>query len=82
MVYGYFRSERFKKEYKKLDRRQQELIDKKIQKIIELPELGKPLRAPLQNFKSERIEKLRIIYALEGKTIKFAWIDDRGHVYD
>lgn len=81
MVYDYFRSERFKKEYKKLDRRQQELIDKKIQKIIELPGLGKPLRAPLQNFKSERIEKLRIIYTLEGKTIKFSWIDDRGHVY-
>ncbi len=69
MVYDSFRSERFKKGYKKLDHRQQELIDKKIQKIIELPELGKPLRAPLSNFKSERTEKLRIIYTLEGKTV-------------
>ena len=81
-AYSVFRSERFKKEYKKLDSRQQIIVQKKIAKIIEQPELGKPLHAPLQNFKSERIEKLRIIYTLEGKTIKFAWIDDRGHAYD
>ena len=82
MQYPYFRSERFKKEYKKLDPHQQILVKKKIDKIVENPEIGKPLRSPLQNFKSERVEKLRIIYVLEGKLIKFAWIDDRGHVYD
>ncbi len=82
MAHAYFRSERFKKEYKKLDPHQQEMVDKKIQKIAGQPELGKPLRTPLQNFKSERIEKLRIIYSLEGKLVKFAWIDDRGHAYD
>ncbi|MCR4335308.1 MAG: hypothetical protein NUV57_02105 [archaeon] len=81
MGYVYFRSDRFKKEYKKLDGHQQELVDKKLLKIIENPLLGKPLHAPLQNYKSERIEKLRIIYLIIGKTIKFAWIDDRGHVY-
>ena len=82
MPYSSFRSERFKKEYKKLDARQQSIVKKKMQKIIERPELGKPLHAPLQNFKSERIEKLRIIYTLEGKMVKFSWIDDRGHAYD
>ena len=81
MVYNYFRSDRFKKEYQKLDRRQQELVDKKIQKIVKAPLSGKPLHAPLQNYRSERIEKLSIIYALVGKTIKFTWLDDRGHVY-
>ncbi len=70
------------KEYKKLDRRQQELVDKKILTIVEKPLLGKPLHAPLQNYKSERIEKHRIVYSLEGKTIKFAWMDARGHIYD
>lgn len=82
MPFAVFRSDRFKKEFKKLDKRQKALVKKKMLKIIEKPELGKPLHAPLQNFKSERIEKLRIIYALEGNTIKFAWIDGRGHVYD
>jgi mRNA-degrading endonuclease RelE of RelBE toxin-antitoxin system len=82
MPFDYFRTERFKKEYQKLDKRQQEIVKKKMQKILENPELGKPLHVPLQNFKSERIEKLRIIYTLEGKTIKFTWLDDRGHAYD
>lgn len=82
MPYNYFRSDRFKKEYNRLDWQQKKLVAKKMTKIIQQPQLGKPLRAPLQNFKSERIENLRIIYTIEGSTIKFSWIDDRGHVYD
>ncbi|MBS3061957.1 MAG: type II toxin-antitoxin system RelE/ParE family toxin [Candidatus Diapherotrites archaeon] len=82
MPYSVFRSDRFKKEYKKLDGRQQQLVKKKIDKIVENPEVGKPLHAPLQNFKSERIENLRIVYTIEGTLIKFAWIEDRGHAYD
>lgn len=82
MPYNFFRSDRFKKEYGKLDAWQQKLVAKKMAKIISQPELGKPLHAPLQNFWSERIEKLRIIYTIEGTTIKFAWIDNRGHVYE
>ncbi|MDO8537947.1 MAG: type II toxin-antitoxin system RelE/ParE family toxin [archaeon] len=82
MAYSFYHSDCFKKEFKKLDKHQQELVKKKMEKIIAQPELGKPLHAPLQNFKSERIEKLRIIYTIEGTTIKFAWIDDRGHAYD
>ncbi|MDO8537743.1 MAG: hypothetical protein Q7S21_02560 [archaeon] len=82
MIYSVFRTDRFKKEFKKLDQHKQTLVKKKMEKIIMQPELGKPLHAPLQNFKSERIEKLRIIYTIEGNAIKFAWIDDRGHAYD
>ena len=81
MGYSYFRSDRFKKEYQRLDGHMQKLVAKKMAKIISQPELGKPLRAPLQNFRSERIENLRIIFTIEGTAIKFAWIDDRGHVY-
>ena len=80
-MFEYFYSVRFKKQYKKLDSRQQELVKKKILKIAENPELGKPLHAPLQHFKSERVENLRIIYKMNEKMIEFAWIDDRGHVY-
>ncbi len=78
----YFYSERFKKQYKKLDPHQQELVKKKILKIVENPALGKPLHAPLQHYLSERIENLRIIYRVNDTTIQFAWLDDRGHVYE
>lgn len=78
----YFFSDRFKKQYKKLDHRQQEVVRKKIQKVAENPGLGKPLHAPLQNYSSERVENLRIIFAKRGDLIEFLWLDDRDHVYE
>lgn len=78
----YFYSKKFEEQFRKLDKRQQLLIKKKILKIAEQPELGKPLHAPLQNFKSERVEKMRIIYRVSGNRIELAWIDHRGHAYD
>jgi len=81
MLHTYFRTERFKKDYSKLDSFHQELVKKKMHKIAENPDFGKPLHKPLQNFKSERAEHLRIVYTMEGETIKFCWIDDRGHAY-
>jgi len=40
------------------------------------------LHAPLHDYKSERLEKLRIIYKVVGEKVESAWLDDRGHVYD
>ncbi len=82
MILPYFYSAKFEKQYKKLDQRTRELIKKKILKIVKNPELGKPLHKPLQSFRSERVENRRIIYTFNTQKIKFAWIDDRGHVYD
>lgn len=82
MPYNYSFSSEFKKAFGKLDNRMKFLVKKKIAKIAENPELGKPLHKPLQNFKSERVEKMRIVYAFDGKSIEFALLDDRGHVYD
>ncbi len=82
MPYTYSYSSKFKKQFKKLDERTRELVKKKLQKIIDSPQLGKPLHKPLQNFKSERLEKLRVIYTFNEGVIEFAWIDDRGHAYD
>ena len=82
MPYSYFFSDGFEKQYKKLDSWHQELVKKKIQKITENPELGKPLHKPLQNYKSERVEKLRVIYTVRENTIEFCWIQHRKHAYD
>lgn len=80
-MHSYFFSERFKKEYQKLDPHMRDLVKKKILKIAENPDFGKPLHSPLQNYRSERVEKMRIIYIVESTTIHFAWIDNRDRVY-
>ncbi|MBI5177008.1 hypothetical protein HY995_02890 [Candidatus Micrarchaeota archaeon] len=66
---------------KNLDKHQRELVYKRIGKILEAPQLGKPLHSPLHDYQSERLEKLRIIYKIVGQTVEFAWLDDRGHVH-
>ncbi len=81
MPYNYSFSGEFKKAFRKLDDRMKILVKKKIAKIAANPDLGKPLHKPLQNLKSERVEKLRLVYYFDGKSIEFALLDDRGHVY-
>jgi len=75
-------SDRFLQDVKKLDKHQRGLVYKRIEKVLENSQLGKPLHAPLHDYKSERLEKLRIIYKVVGEKVEFAWLDDRGHVYD
>ncbi len=82
MPYQYSYSKKFRKAYNKLDERTKGLVGKKIAKIGESPELGKPLHKPLQKFRSERIEKLRIVYTFDGQSVELAWLDDRSHAYD
>ncbi|MFH1750564.1 MAG: type II toxin-antitoxin system RelE/ParE family toxin [Candidatus Micrarchaeota archaeon] len=72
----------FENSLKKLDKNQQRLILKRMDKILEMPDLGKPLHAPMQNYRSERVEKFRIIYAVRGESIYFAFLANRKHVYD
>lgn len=71
----------YDKQFEKLDKRQQRVVQKKMQKVVSQPGLGKPLRAPLQNRKSERVENLRIIYEHSQNHVIFLYFDDRGHVY-
>ena len=81
MPYSAGYTDRFLKDVKKLDTHQRELVYKRIDKILLNPDLGKPLHAPLHDYKSERLEKVRIIYKIVGNTIEFAWLDNRSHVY-
>ncbi|MBU1197026.1 type II toxin-antitoxin system RelE/ParE family toxin [Candidatus Micrarchaeota archaeon] len=75
-------SHRFLGQLKKLDRRQKELVFKRIEKILRNPEMGKPLHAPLANYLSERFESHRIIFKIRGSTVEFAWLDKRKRVYE
>jgi mRNA-degrading endonuclease RelE of RelBE toxin-antitoxin system len=71
----------FEKALKKLDPSIQNQILKRIQKIIQMPGLGKPLHAPLANHFSERIGAYRVIYTFSSETITFSFLDHRDNVY-
>ncbi len=81
MAYSAGYSDRFLQDVKKLDKHQRKLVYKRIEKILSNPQLGKPLHAPLHAYKSERLEKSRIIYKILGNAVEFAWIDHRDRVY-
>jgi len=52
---SYSTTKKFDKEFEKLDSFHQQLVLKKMQKVVEMPQLGKPLHRPMQNLRSERI---------------------------
>jgi mRNA-degrading endonuclease RelE of RelBE toxin-antitoxin system len=80
-MHSFFYSDRFERAYRKLDPHKREMVKKKILKIAENPLLGKPLHNPLQHYRSERIENMRIVYTIVDDTIQFVWMDDRKDVY-
>ncbi len=71
----------FDAKLKKLDSSTKAKIIKRMQKVIENPELGKPLHAPLTSHFSERIEKYRIIYTFNPEQVIFVYLDHRSKVY-
>ena len=59
-----------------------EELEKMVKKVIEKPEIGKPLRYSYRNCRSVRIGKFRIIYKLERDKIIFITFEHRGRVYN
>lgn len=74
-------TEKFASEYQKLDKSLKTRIDKAIQKIVERPELGKPLMYSFAGLRSERVGKFRIIYEEKGNSIIFHTFEHRKKVY-
>ena len=72
-------SELFKKDYKSLDNSVRIKVDKRMDKIIESPKLGKPLGG---NFFSERFDGWRITYKVEEDTVYFTRVERRDKVYE
>lgn len=72
---------RFKKDTKKLDLFNREKLEKQIHKIVENPEVGKPLRYK----RGERclyIKPFRLIYAVRGDEIILLKFGHRKDIYE
>ncbi len=74
------RSPKFIKDIKRLDDLSLKKIEKQIMKILENPEVGKPLKYK----KSERslyIKPFRLVYSLRGEELILLKFDHRKKVY-
>ena len=58
-----------------------ERIKKQIQKIIENPEIGKPLQYSLRGERTIYIKPFRLIYAVEGTALILLRFEHRKEVY-
>ena len=75
-------SEKFKSQLKKLkDEKIRDSIEKTLKDLLEDPNIGKPLRYSFKGFRAIRIEKYRLIYAIEGDVVKVYAIKHRKKVY-
>lgn len=62
-----FYTSKFEHEVKKVtDKKIREIFEKNIKRIIETPEIGKPLRYVLKGERKIRISPFKIIYAIKG----------------
>lgn len=64
------------------DKKIKEILKKNIKKIIEDPEIGKPLRYALKGDRTIRIAPFRLIYAINGDSIILLRFEHRSEVYD
>jgi len=72
----------FKKDIEKIrDKKVQERIKKLIQRIIDNPEVGKPLSYDLVGLRSLRVTPFRIIYEYKNNMITLIKFEHREKVY-
>ena len=75
-------TEKFEQEFKKIDHSIKEKAIKQIKKIIENPEIGKPLKYNLHGERTVYVKPFRIIYSFFNNTIYFLRFEHRGNVYE
>jgi mRNA-degrading endonuclease RelE of RelBE toxin-antitoxin system len=78
----YIFTEKFEREFKKADNSIKEKARKQIRKIIEEPEIGKPLRYDLKGERTVYVRPFRIIYSFSNGTIYFLRFEHRAEVYN
>jgi addiction module RelE/StbE family toxin len=74
-------TEKFERELKKIDTSVKEKVKKQIEKIIQTPDVGKPLRHDLKGERTVHVKPFRIIYSFFDETIYFLRFQHRGEVY-
>ncbi len=75
-------TEKFEKEFKKADSTVKIIALKQVQKIIQNPEIGKPLRYDLKGERTIYVKPFRIIYTFSNNTLYFLRFEHRKNVYD
>ena len=74
---------KFEHEVRKVvDKKVKERLEKSIKKIIETPEIGKPLSYALKGERTVRIPPFRLIYAINDHSLILLRFEHRGEVYD
>ena len=56
-------------------------VQKAIEKILEHPEFGKPLRYDLKHYRREPLGSFVLVYAIHGDIILFADYDHHNRIY-
>ena len=74
-------TEKFEKEFKKADSTVKTMALKQVQKIIQNPEIGKPLRYDLKGERTIYVKPFRIIYTFSNNTLYFLRFEHRKNVY-
>ena len=75
-------TKKFERELRKLkDRTIKDRVKEQIQKTLDNPETGKPLRFTLKGERSIHIPPYRLIYAVQGATLYLLRFEHRNVVY-
>ena len=75
-------SDEFEKDYKRIKDSSLRLkIIKQLKKLEKHPEIGKPLKNKLKNYRSIRVTPFRIIYRIEKDKIVINCFDHRRKAY-
>ena len=64
-----------------VDKKVKDRLEKNIKKIIENPEIGKPLSYALKGERTVRMPPFRLIYAIKGNSLILLRFEHRGDVY-
>ena len=78
-------SDKFDKQFAKLDKPNQILVNAEIEKLKENPELGEKLTRELRGYYSLHCDNFRVIYLLASASenlISLVWVGHRSRVYE
>ena len=64
-----------------VDKKVKESLEKDIKKIIEYPEIGKPISYAFNGDRTARILSFRLIYAIKDNRLILLRFEHRGDVY-